>query len=76
MEENVYTVEQVLGFCVNELSNISIRMSDMDTIGTPVKNVINNLRSCIEAIEKENQQKNNKEEVNENDSGAVPSDNN
>ena len=50
MEQNSMTIKEVLNVTVRILSDINVRVSEMDTTGSQIKNAISNLNLCIEAI--------------------------
>lgn len=55
MEQQTYTVEQVVRETIRILGGIMIPVSMVDTIGMPIKQAIHNLEACCEAWEKENE---------------------
>lgn len=51
------TVLEVLKDIVSTLSNLRIPMSEMENIGFPVARSINEIRLCVEAMEREDEKK-------------------
>lgn len=49
-EPDVVTVEQVLDATVRNLQQINVPISQIDSIGLPIYQAVNNLKECIRAI--------------------------
>lgn len=60
--EKTFTLEQVLAISISELSAISIKATDAETVGKPICSVIANLKCCIEAIRAQEQEQKKPEE--------------
>ena len=56
------TVLEVLKETVTMLGNLRIPMSEMESIGFPISRSINNIRLCVDAIERNEAQNKQKEE--------------
>ena len=54
--EQQYTLEQVLQMTVNQLSNIKFTATQMQDIGNPILQAIDNLNNCIEAVRRTQQE--------------------
>lgn len=52
MEEKQLTVKEVLEMVVKNLGNINIPVMEIDTIGRQIALEINNLKVCIDAMNK------------------------
>ena len=50
------TVQEVLNVTMNNLGAIAVPVALSEQIGMPIVNAINNLRLCVEALEKAKEQ--------------------
>lgn len=51
--EETYSIEEVIRFTVNILSNISVPAALVESIGIPISNALKNLMVLLEAAPKE-----------------------
>lgn len=56
-ENKEITIEQLLRITAQQLNGIAVPIAQMDTIGLPIRQAINNLNICLNAFEKAEQQK-------------------
>ena len=59
MNENEMTIEQVLNITIGILNDITIPISAVETVGTPIMNAVSNIKLCVQAIEKNKEAGNN-----------------
>ena len=52
-EKKTVSVEEVLNIVVHDLSMIHVPVMEADTLGMTIKNSVNNLLACIEAIRRD-----------------------
>ena len=69
MEQRL-TVEDVIRITVSDLENIMVPAGLIDQIGMPVQNAIRNLYGCLDAIDRDKQQKAAEQEPSEQDPEA------
>lgn len=62
-ENKEITIEQLLRITVQKLNSIAVPIGQMDTIGLPIRQAINNINVCLNAFEKVEQQKEHKDPV-------------
>lgn len=56
-ENKEITIEQLLRITVQQLNGIAVPIAQIDTVGLPIRQAINNINICLNAFEKVSQQK-------------------
>ena len=54
--DKTMTVQEVLEDAVKTISNISLSVAYVDTVGVQLSRVMNNLKACIECIEQKGEE--------------------
>lgn len=56
-ENKEITIEQLLRITAQQLNGIAVPVAQMDAIGFPIKQAVNNINICLNAFEKAEKQK-------------------